>query len=461
MTDDIKPAQQLPDFYLDNQPGAPFRAELNTIIAALVSSNAGATEPKNPQAGWLWLNTSKKPWVLYRRNADNTAWIKQYDAQNRPTKNDVKLGRVPNFAATSSITDQSASKFATAKAVSTLNNNKLEKTGIAADSARLGKVPAASYALQTGNYSGLRARATTKVDVGLGRVPDYPISNSTTSKNAKAFASSKAVYDLNMAKLGKSEQAANSKLLNGKADSAFANKTHQHNAEELPTGTTSAPGIVKMNDSTGSNSTREAATANAVRKAKSEAIASGVPSGCIMMWAGTIDKVPNGWKLCDGNGKTKNGIAVPDLRNRFIVGAGSGYAPGKTGGATSARTSSSGAHSHSVKVNSAGAHSHSVTVANTTLSESQMPKHQHKAPVASNQPYGIGDDKAKTPATTYYFRRTSLTSSFGGSRPHTHSASTNSTGAHTHSASTHSAGAHTHTVSTLPPYYALAYIIKL
>ena len=84
MANDIQPAQELPDFYIENQPGAPFRAALNEIIVALVSSNAGPTEPENPQAGWLWLDTSDTPWTLFRRNADNTAWIKQYDAQNNP-----------------------------------------------------------------------------------------------------------------------------------------------------------------------------------------------------------------------------------------------------------------------------------------------------------------------------------------------------------------------------------------
>ena len=49
----------------------------------------------------------------------------------------------------------------------------------------------------------------------------------------------------------------------------------------------------------------------------------------------------------------------------------------------------------------------------------------------------------------------------GGSQSHNHNASSNSTGSHTHTASSNSTGDHTHTVNTLPPYYALAYIIKL
>ena len=74
-----------------------------------------------------------------------------------------------------------------------------------------------------------------------------------------------------------------------------------------------------------------------------------VPFGAIMMWSGTITQIPTGWKLCDGN----NGIAIPilpgsvpgqvsmtsitipDLRNRFIIGAtGSGTTTTITGSTT-------------------------------------------------------------------------------------------------------------------------------
>jgi hypothetical protein len=64
-----------------------------------------------------------------------------------------------------------------------------------------------------------------------------------------------------------------------------------------------------------------------------------VPPGTIAMFgSGTA---PSGWLLCNG-GSTSGytalaavvGANVPDLRNRFIVGAGSTYAQGATGGAT-------------------------------------------------------------------------------------------------------------------------------
>ena len=54
------------------------------------------------------------------------------------------------------------------------------------------------------------------------------------------------------------------------------------------------------------------------------------PVGSIIMWSGATDSIPEGWTLCDGT--SKNGYTTPDLRNRFIVGAGGSYAVGDTGG---------------------------------------------------------------------------------------------------------------------------------
>ena len=47
--------------------------------------------------------------------------------------------------------------------------------------------------------------------------------------------------------------------------------------------------------------------------------------GAILAWYGTIAKIPNGWVICDGTNGT------PDLRDRFLVGAGSSYSPGDSG----------------------------------------------------------------------------------------------------------------------------------
>ena len=63
-----------------------------------------------------------------------------------------------------------------------------------------------------------------------------------------------------------------------------------------------------------------------------------IPVGGIIMWSGTIASIPTGWNLCDGNDGT------PDLRNKFILGAfsdgsGSTYpnvSTGATGGSADA-----------------------------------------------------------------------------------------------------------------------------
>ena len=57
-----------------------------------------------------------------------------------------------------------------------------------------------------------------------------------------------------------------------------------------------------------------------------------IPIGGIIMWSGTTTDIPAGWTLC--NGTASNGLTPPDLRDRFIVGAGSTYNPKATGGAT-------------------------------------------------------------------------------------------------------------------------------
>jgi hypothetical protein len=55
-----------------------------------------------------------------------------------------------------------------------------------------------------------------------------------------------------------------------------------------------------------------------------------IPTGGILLWSGSIGSIPAGYVLCNGNNGT------PDLRDRFIVGAGSTYAVDATGGSADA-----------------------------------------------------------------------------------------------------------------------------
>ena len=67
------------------------------------------------------------------------------------------------------------------------------------------------------------------------------------------------------------------------------------------------------------------------------ALKAAVPAGLIAAWSGAASAVPAGWALCDGANGT------PDLRGRFLVGAGGDYAVGDAGGAATEELS---AYSH-------------------------------------------------------------------------------------------------------------------
>ena len=68
-----------------------------------------------------------------------------------------------------------------------------------------------------------------------------------------------------------------------------------------------------------------------------------IPSGIVVSWYGDKANVPSGWAICDGTNGT------PDLRDRFIVGAGNSYSLKATGGANtvSLTADQNGPHSHS------------------------------------------------------------------------------------------------------------------
>ena len=56
----------------------------------------------------------------------------------------------------------------------------------------------------------------------------------------------------------------------------------------------------------------------------------GFVSGMIIAWSGSEASIPTGFVLCDGNNNT------PDLRDRFIIGAGNNYNVDATGGSKDA-----------------------------------------------------------------------------------------------------------------------------
>lgn len=68
--------------------------------------------------------------------------------------------------------------------------------------------------------------------------------------------------------------------------------------------------------------------------------ASSVPQGTILSWFGQLANIPSGFAVCDG----KNG--TPDLRNRFIVGAGDTYKLSDIGGEDAVKLEPSQTSSH-------------------------------------------------------------------------------------------------------------------
>ena len=134
-----------------------------------------------------------------------------------------------------------------------------------------------------------------------------------------------------------------------------------------------------------------------------------LPSGVITLWSGSVASIPGGWYLCNGSNGT------PDLRNMFVVGAGSTYAVAATGGSADAIVVS---------------HTHAATVTD--------PGHNHTI-VLGGDGFAAGSSAQRTTNTI--------------SNPNT---STSTTGISVSNSTTGVSG----TNANLPPYYALAYIMK-
>jgi hypothetical protein len=103
------------------------------------------------------------------------------------------------------------------------------------------------------------------------------------------------------------------------------------------------------------------------------ASAPAVPSGVILLWSGSTGSIPSGFLLCDGTNGT------PDLRDRFIVGAGNSYAVNAIGGTADAivpvhthaatSTVTDPGHTHSmIYTNIAGAGAGSLFNGNSSIS---------------------------------------------------------------------------------------------
>jgi microcystin-dependent protein len=123
-----------------------------------------------------------------------------------------------------------------------------------------------------------------------------------------------------------------------------------------------------------------------------------IPIGGIIMWSGDISSIPTGWALCDGTNGT------PNLLDRFIIGAGGSYAVGTISGSST-----------------------------QTLSVSNLPPHSHDATVLTAGYVASYNNDSEIMSVN------------------------RSNGTFTYSTATTGSGT---AFSILPPYYALAYIMR-
>ena len=163
-----------------------------------------------------------------------------------------------------------------------------------------------------------------------------------------------------------------------------------------------------------------------------------VPAGIIVMWSGASNAIPSGWYLCDG------GNGTPDLRNRFVIGAGAGgnYSPGDNGGSSTVLLGTANLPSHTHQRGTLAVTNRSLTGDITKISEC----------------YNVAGG-----ATGVFSKKNTGNSPVTGSASNSPTAGVDFNATHNHpmSGSTgDQGGTMGQSFSILPPYYALCYIMK-
>jgi len=148
--------------------------------------------------------------------------------------------------------------------------------------------------------------------------------------------------------------------------------------------------------------------------------ANGFPSGGIIMWSGTIATIPSGWYLCNGSNGT------PDLRNKFVIGA-------YQDTSSTAYTTVTGSDTQTGGTKDAIVVSHTHTATVTDLG------HNHSYGEGQRTQVGTDNGEAYDAQSSSAF-----------------TTSTSTTGITVSNSTTGSSG----TNQNLPPYYALAFIMK-
>jgi microcystin-dependent protein len=194
-----------------------------------------------------------------------------------------------------------------------------------------------------------------------------------------------------------------------------------------------------------------------------------IPVGSIIMWGGAANDIPSGWLLCNGAtlttvsplrtqlidqtnpfGAQSGNPRIPDLRERFVVGAGgdnpsvtgSSYNVGATGGANSVTLDTTQIPKHKHKLdngvdgaifNESGTHNHLGGFSGNMLFEGGD---------LTGTFYGVDDDNSRG------IKRTSLYNNAGS---HRHTGNTGD-------GTTDGLSGQSH--ENRPPFFALCYIIK-
>lgn len=143
-------------------------------------------------------------------------------------------------------------------------------------------------------------------------------------------------------------------------------------------------------------------------------------AGMIMMWSGTIATIPSGWYLCNGSNGT------PDLRNKFVIGA---YQD--TTGTAYTTVTGSDTQSGGTKDAIVVSHTHTATVTD--------PGHTHNYGQSERTQVGTDNGVAYDSEPSSAFATSSSTTGITVANSTTGSSGTN---------------------QNLPPYFALAFIMK-
>ena len=180
-----------------------------------------------------------------------------------------------------------------------------------------------------------------------------------------------------------------------------------------------------------------------------------------------------GWLICDG-GSDGQGGSVPDLRGKFVMCSTYSGDAGQTGGATSVTPTISvqnatqgGSIGNTTATGNVGVSGTNVGVQGTTLSVAQLASHSHRNSlkyVNANNSESTSSAFSGSGNPSYY-----STDETGGNQWHDHSVYdpghshgfSGTAHSHTFTGAAHTHAATANAISTVPPYYKMAYCVKL